>query len=151
MIRRQLDIGIDCPCCDQFCKRYERQIFSTIAIALISLYRLTRRFPDEEWFHVVRVYEEARQFNVPIHGGELAKTAGWGLIDERNKDADDDTRRTSGFWKLTEAGKLFVEGKSRVPKYAYSYNNVVEKFSDETVTISDCLKKRFNYSELMAS
>jgi len=37
----------------------------------------------------------------------------------------------------------------RVPKYILAYNNIPFEQSEETVSVKDALKKRFNYDEMM--
>ena len=44
----------------------------------------------------------------------------------------------------------FAEGKIKVPKYVWVFNNIVIAKSNKfMVDVHDCLKNKFNYSELM--
>lgn len=120
--------GTRCPCCDQFVKVYRRKINSTMARALILLYR------EGGWVHVSSKLDS---------GSELSKTRFWFLVEER-EDAH------SGWWRLTSLGREFVLGQTDLPKYAEIYNNqlLCLDFS-ESITIRDALGTRFNYRDLM--
>lgn len=79
----------------------------------------------------------------------LAKLAHWGLIEA--KPNDDTTKKSSGIWRPTRAGVEVAAGRQRVKKYVFIYNNVVEGFSSEEITIHEALGDQFNYAELMTS
>jgi hypothetical protein len=142
-VQRGLEKGLACPCCNQFCKLYPRQIHSTIARGLIRFYRMSRGHPGE-YMHVDRLCPDRKT------SGDFAKLAMWKLIEECPKTPEDTMRRTSGFWKLTEIGIAFIERKIRVPRVKFVYNDRIMGESQEQVDITDCLKERFNYAELMA-
>ena len=84
-------------------------------------------------------------------GSAFAKLALWNLIEKRPKDTSDTVRRTSGFWKLTDMGIAFVEKRITVPRIMFVYNDCILGESDDKVDITYCLKKKFNYTELMES
>jgi hypothetical protein len=62
--------------------------------------------------------------------------------------SEDHTKKHSGFWRATQNGILFAQNSIKVPKKVYTYNAEVEGFSDELITINDCVKS-FDYSAVM--
>ena len=137
-VRRNLRKGVKCPCCTQFCKVYKRQIHSTMARMLISLYHLGPGY---------------HHFNAVMRGisggwGDFSKLASWGLIIEEAN--DDPAKRKSGMWAITDRGKQFVRNEIEIPRYIETYNNKQVGVSTDTVMIVDCLGKKFNYEELMS-
>jgi hypothetical protein len=131
-----LDEGITCPCCQQFAKRYRRKIHAGIARELIRLYQLGKAM---DWVHV-------RQLD--SGGGDLAKCLYWRLVEERGK-TDDTGAKTSGYWRIADAGRAFVERRMSIEKYALVYDGALEGFTGPKVDIVACLGSRFSYAELM--
>ena len=80
---------------------------------------------------------------------DFSKLRYWKMIEQQPN--TDTKKKTSGFWKVTEFGKLFVNMKVTVPKYALIYNKKKFGFSDEQVSIIQALGKEFNYQELMSN
>ena len=74
----------------------------------------------------------------------------WGLAVTR-VEAGDDTKRSSGFWQITEKGLDFLAGKISVPSHAHIYNNVVVGWSETTTTPQRAYGEGFNYTELLTS
>jgi len=131
--------GAICPCCAQLVKLYQRQIYYAPAKALIELYHLNRVEPG---FH------HLRELNPDIGGSDFSKLKHWGLI-EKEPINDDPKKRTSGMWKITPLGELFVEDRAKVHKYAHIFNDNLEMMSGPAVGIREVLGKDFDYSELM--
>ena len=106
----------------------------------MHLYDLTCHNTDTEFFHVKRFGFEAK---------EVAILAHWGLMREAQN--EDTSKRTSGYWKITEAGIDFVELRIHVPLYVMIHINNVIGFAGDAVSMQDCLehKNRFDYLELM--
>lgn len=142
-----LQAGTICPCCEQFAKLYKRQIHSSMAAALIAFYKLCHGNTDP-YFHTL---ELLKTLPAALHQracGDFAKLSIWGLIEEKQKE-EDGPGRTSGRWRLTEKGGDFVRGAARVPQYVYLYNDSIKGWSENNVSISDCLKNKFDYEQLM--
>lgn len=129
--------GAICPVCDRLAKIYKRTIHATMAKELISIYKIA----GHDWFYLPQ--HQALQ-----HGGDFAKLRYWDLVEEDDNERDDGSSRT-GWWKVTNKGALFVEGKISVKKYTHVYNTECVGFSGKSVFIKDCLGKKFNYRELM--
>ena len=134
--------GTECPCCHQRVELYPRRIYATSAIGIINLYHLTQEQPDVEYFHI-KVIERHRKSG----GGDFAKLATWGLVEEQFN--DDTKKRTSGYWRITPKGESYVRGELRIPKIARIYNKRLFRFEGEQVGIRDALGKNFDYAELM--
>ena len=135
MVEAGRDDGIACPCCGQYAKVYNRKFNANMARFLISLFR---RHEELEWVHY-------RKCN--FTGRDYPYVSLWGLAETNC--SDETTKRMSGFWRLTPNGRLFVQGRIRVPSHCYLYNNEALHFSDTWTTIREALGKKFNYAELM--
>jgi hypothetical protein len=142
-LRANYEKGCVCPCCGQYVKAYWRNIYSTVARDLIHLYRLQNN--EDRYYHISDIRTSTSG------GGDLAKLISWGLVEEMPKDPNNVKQRTSGYWKITEKGKRFVENTLKVEKYAVYYNNKLLRYEGRLVGIKDCLSNKFNYEELMSN
>ncbi len=131
----------DCPCCGRYTKVYHRQIYSSMAVQLIQLYRLGG---DKEFVHVRRLLIKGT-----TGVGDFSKFAYWKLIEGMPK--DDIKKHTSGYWMLTDIGVEFVKGVIGVQRYAIVYDSNVIGFSGSMRRITDCLDEAFDYEELMGA
>lgn len=142
--------GIKCPCCQQFSKKYRRKITSTMCRELISLYHLNKG--NNDFIHrkdILNSMGNAAQLIVSVSGGDFAKLIYWEMIEEKLKEESKGEGRTSGFWRITEKGKAFVETLITVPKYIYLYDGVLCDKSEEEISILEAINDKFSYSELM--
>lgn len=142
-MRENWETGVDCPCCNQLVKLYNRKLYSTPAAYLVNLYRLDRKNPKQVYWHVTEIQK------VIIGGGDFSKLMYWGLITEQPKDEDDDSKRTSGYWAITDKGRDFVRGKITVPSHVRLFDGKSYGFTGKQVTIHHVLGNKFNYAELM--
>jgi len=133
--------GCICPCCDQITKIYKFKLSSGNTYDLILLYRITKRKLNEEFFHVIEIGTRG--------GGGFASLSHWGLIQEKRKDPKDTSKRTSGFWKLTEKGKAFIENKIEVPSHIFIFDSLLLGVTDTNISVDVALGNKFNYTELM--
>lgn len=140
-INREREEGTHCAACGQFCKIYPRQIHSTIARALIEAAR-SFRF---EYFHG----NDIRRV-VPNMRGDFWKCAAWGLIEPKpSTEKQDNGLVKTGMWKMTEKGMRFVNRQIKIPRVVFVYDTNILGFSEDQVDVVDCLKKKFDYDELM--
>jgi hypothetical protein len=142
-LEANLDKGVTCPCCGQFAKRYRRPLHSTIARSLIRLMRLTLTEPALPMHHISTFQQSLTA------GRDFCLVAYWELAEDIPVDRENGATRTSGFWRLTEKGRAFVRLEIVIPRYAYIFNAEGRGFDGDSVSIIDCLGKRFNYRELM--
>jgi hypothetical protein len=136
------DAGSACPCCGQLVKLYKRNLNATRARGLIWLYRTSGE--KRRWIHV----GDTAPRSIVKSGGEFAKLRWWGLIQEQ-PNTDDEAKRTSGIWRITEAGVAFVLRQSLLPTAVYLYNNRLVGHSPDTTDIAAALGRKFSYAELM--
>lgn len=132
-----------CSECGRPVEVYHRKLSTGMAVKLVRLYHLASASPEKSHFHV-------GEFDQTGGRGELGVLSLWGLVEE--KDNTDGKKRTSGFWRLTDFGRRFVEARSQVPQYALvRFRSEHLGFAGPMVGIRACLeyRNRFNYAELM--
>ncbi len=149
-MRLNLKKGGKCFCCSQDYRMYQRTITSSMAAGLILIYKFFKDYnPQGSTF--LHIEEYFKELDVPASiRGDLPKLRFWDLIRPDGKDKEDGNPNT-GYYKITELGRAFVEGKIDMPKHANIYNNRLFGFDKDTgtVNIKDCLKNKFNYNELL--
>lgn len=131
--------GTCCPVCRRFGKVYKRRINSTMAVALIRLYRATLKDPLKPWFHFSEFTNTRNDYEKLIF---------WKMIEHKPNDTDPD-KKDSGYWRITQAGKDFVTQRRTMPEYAIVYDGAVQGFSEDPTTIMTALGRKFSYVELM--
>jgi hypothetical protein len=139
-VMANLEEGVDCPCCGQLARSYRRKLNSAMARDLIWLVKQSGS--QRRW---VNLHEEA-----PIElqqSRELAKLAHWGLIEEKLQ-ASERGARTSGVWRPTDDGIEFAYGRLRLSAYVTLYDNTVQGFSEEMITVHQALANHFDFDEL---
>ena len=139
--------GVPCPCCNQYCRVYKRKLNTTMALAMVMIYRHFKSHPRDTWLHVAAFLVAVKRDST-IAGGDVAKLRFWGLIVPMKDERSDGSDRI-GRYGITPVGQQFVEGKIAVPRYVYLYNQGLLRLSEEMITIQQALGDRFSYSELM--
>lgn len=137
--------GVFCPCCKQLAKIYKRSISHIPARMLIELYIRSKR-TTQEYFHVTR---DLSKGITDIGGNDFHKLVYWGLILEKPKNPEDTKTRTSGYWMITKEGEEFVLNRRTVTSHVLLYDSQCLGFEGRQISIKDCLRKYFNYEELM--
>jgi hypothetical protein len=130
--------GGRCPCCDRWGKVYPRSLNETMAQSMIWL---AKQSANGDWVDIPQ-----RGPRWLVRSNQLPTLRWWGLVERL--DTEDKTKKHSGFWRATEKGILFAQNRLQVPKKVYTYNAEVEGFSEELVTIQDCVDF-FDYSSVM--
>ncbi|RLA42167.1 MAG: hypothetical protein DRQ64_00295 [Gammaproteobacteria bacterium] len=145
--RMEEGFTIECPCCSQTAKIYKRSISSTMVRQLIVICKASRsKWADHDnWVNVNRFY-------LPGASGDYAKLRFWGLIEPM----DVRTRgfNSSGMWRITDEGREFVKGDTRVRKHLFIYNNALYEIDGTDAVgrwldIHEALGSKFNYATLM--
>jgi hypothetical protein len=139
LVEENLDEGIECPCCTQFARRYNRKLVSGMARSLIDLYKQSSGWG--EFVHVTKIRGASQG------GGSFSLLRYWGLISEAEKTTTE--TRTSGMWSITDRGKDFVKNQIRVPSYCVIFDGTVEGFTGDMIGIKEALNNKFDYAELM--
>lgn len=144
-LRESWKEGTDCPCCGQHVQLYDYKLFATSAFALMKLYSLSEERPDI-YFHISEYAEASKGSPRAPHFAELRF---WGLISKQEN--SDPTKKSSGYWCITQKGREFVEGKILLPSRILVYNNKFQGFSDKasSIPIQEALGNKFDYAELM--
>jgi xanthine/CO dehydrogenase XdhC/CoxF family maturation factor len=140
-LRERSKGGHTCDCCGGRVKVYRRKLNSGMAATLIWL--VVHR--GTEWTHTSLLPRFSAQSN------EISKLMFWRLVD--NQPNLDSAKKTSGVWRATDEGVLFVQRRdSRVPSHVFvrSPGNSLLGFESDTVTAREALGKKFDYAELMA-
>jgi len=135
------DKGYNCPCCGQLCKRYFRKLNANMAVTVIAMF-------IKKKFGFIRV-EEFLRVNGYQRSGDFPYLVHWGILEKMQGKRGDGSSRT-GFYKLTDKGRQFVQGNITVPQTLIFYNGKCEGFEGDEITIQQALGKRFDYRELMS-
>jgi hypothetical protein len=132
--------GASCPCCRQFAKIYRRRLHSGMARALVLMYRAHGCDWQDKTQTLRGVGSAARDESLLRF---------WGLIEEDPRRREDGGRM--GWWRVTEAGANFVEGRTRAASHVVVYNgSKIRLDAEKTISIREALGENFNYDELMA-
>lgn len=127
--------GVECPCCGQLAKVYRRKLYSSMAYALLLIYRANKL----EFIHVPNLLNGHGSV---ARGGDFAKLVYWDLLESHPSKA--------GYYKMTDKGRQFAECRIAVPVAVHIYDSDrIGWDTTELVTIADALTSRFSYEELM--
>lgn len=135
--------GGHCPTCDRWGKVYSRPINRTMARALVWL---AYAKPDAEGW--VNVPADAPRWLV--QSNQLPTLRWWGLVERKGNEGETKTKH-SGLWRVTAAGLDFTHHGVRIPKNVFTYNDTVQGYGTETVTIKDCFTDNFDYNATMST
>ena len=80
----------------------------------------------------------------PIRGGDYHKLTFWDLIEAKPKNSFP----AAGFFRPTNKGVEFVEEKTRVNKYVYTFQGVCYGFAPPLIDLQDCFSDWREYREL---
>ena len=84
---------------------------------------------------------------VVTRSGDFMKLRYWGFIEKSEEDPGT-KKKSSGIWRVTELGELFIKGKVTVKRVAHVYNNHCLGFSGPDIKIHDCWPEEFDYQEI---
>jgi hypothetical protein len=139
--------GSLCKTCAQNMQVYTRHITSAMARILVLI------SPVHGWVHVqdyVRKHIGSTKWGKGTVGGDYAKLALWGLIEPRGDDPGP-KKKDSGYWRVTDNGRLFASGAVTLIEHVVIYNGVSAAFVGDQITIQHALGADFDYGELMAA
>jgi hypothetical protein len=137
-LRENVEKGAECPLCHQFSKVYRRTITSAMARALALIWH------EGGWGKHLYVHVPSID---PARGGDVAKLENWGLIEEERIARPDGGR--AGYWRITNKGEEWLNGKVSVPKYARLYDGKLLSLTGPSWDVFQALGKRFDYRDLM--
>ena len=137
-LRANFEKGVDCPACGKFCKLYKYSILGETSAALIRLYRLS-----DEYHHINEFQYEGKR-----RASRWPELRFYGLVVLQSEEQPS-SKHASGYWRITEKGRKFVEGKIAVRKYMLFYDKKPRGFEGDYIKIEDTLGEKFDYRELM--
>lgn len=136
---------LECPCCMRKARIWRLYVHGTLASMLVRLYRKSKELhgrPDE-WVHIEAFKPATRT------GNDFSIVKHWKLAEPKAADEDED-KNSSGMWRLTCDGVLWVTKHSTIIKYANIFDNECQSYEGNAVTIVDALGKKFSYEEIIA-
>ncbi len=146
-----------CPCCGRLVFLYARTLYFPMALVLRILYEFDKQHPGE-YCHVERVAKS--RFASVIRGGDWAKAKYWGLYEaapkwylaQHRKRNPDLANPRGGMWRITMGGKAFVEGKTKVARQAFVFDDRAYRFSEKQTTWAEAWARRgFKYADIIIS
>lgn len=168
ILERHAREGIDCPLCDTLYKTYKRSLNASIAASLVWLRAYSRKLTgsDTEFPFVEPQRVGPRHV---VASREYPKARWWGMIEQRAQDkqlaealessavSSGESAQIAGFWRLTQRGADFVDGRLMVDSHALVLKNnamilTPEIRAEEGITqisVREALGKKFNFEELM--
>ena len=144
MRQARTSAGATCPSCNKHVKVYHRKFNSGMAYTLINVYRQARK-TNNEWLHVGHFLRK----ECDVWPSDYAKIVWWSLMQKhpgKKKDGN-----SSGLYRMTRKGSMFVKGRITIPSHANEYMSEVESFDGDEINIVEALGKKFDYDELMRS
>lgn len=138
-LRALLPKGGRCPCCNQHVQVYRRNMYGTLAKALIACYLAGG----------TSQYVHSNKLGIVLRGGEMGKLGYFGLVDEEKAERPDGGR--TGYWRCTQRGVDWLFGRITIPKVAWVYDGRVLGYDGPPVTVADVLGEPFDLRELSAS
>jgi len=133
--------GVSCPCCGQFVKLYKRKFSTVMARGLISLHHLCKN--NNDYHHVSTIMSKIS----PTGSNDFSKLRYYGFIEEELN--TNTSKKTSGNWRITDAGVKFVHKQLLAREYMLIYNTKLKGLEGNSINIEDALGNKFNYQQLM--
>jgi len=139
--RTIMEEGGHCPCCDRWGKQYRRGINKTMAYNIGWLAGMGS--PGGEWIDVPR-----RGPRFVVASNQLPTMRWWDLCERNDSTAEEEDKKHSGFWRITELGALWAANRVRVPKYVWTYDGEVKHIEGPNILISEVIEN-FSFTEIM--
>lgn len=138
MARRDID---RCECCGGRTKVYRRKLNSGMAATLCWM----ATHEAGEWKHLAR---EAGRY--VLRNRDYSKLTHWRMVEER-PNLNDPSKRTSGFWRITDRGWEFAANQTREPSHIFvqSPGERFLGFEETSTDVIEALGDHFDYTELM--
>ena len=144
--------GTRCACCGQNVKLYRRKLNVGMALTLLSFWRTTSRLPagHDGWLHAEDTFKDDPSLPSTARG-DFPKLRWWRLI-ERAEGQRPDGNPSTGYYRLTERGRLFCQRRLHVRPAVYLYLDreypAPDGADQAPVSIVDALGTRFDYMEV---
>jgi len=135
-----------CPICRNRSKARPRSLSGSACRGLIWMYQQDAH----QWHHVDRIMCGTKSASAVA--GDWSRTAGdgWELTERAEPDPGDDSKSSSGMYRLTQIGRDFVLGLVTVPS-AYVWHQRHRRLAPNArqIGIETALGQRFDYAEVM--
>ena len=139
ILNKQTEI-MQCPCCGNQTRFYDRSLVGTTARALTRLYCLHKATPGHVWWEN---YKINLKNNV---GGAFAKLRLWGLV---RYPPEEGIR--AGKWAITENGIAWVEGRCGMPRYVREQGTKPQYFIGPIITHREAHAYSFDLTQECAN
>ena len=136
----RVDGGVKCPVCTQHAQIYRWSLYSTAAQALMLLYRCGG---TTQFTHVNEIKRLGHKGQ-----GDCSRLVKWGLVEEEPVVREDGGR--AGYWRVTALGEDFINERSTVGKYVWTYAGDVVERGGPQISIREALGRKFDYDSMMA-
>jgi hypothetical protein len=146
-----------CPVCEKWGKVNSVHLTGSMVRALGWLYKESQ-ITGEQWINIPNAAPSTvmRSYNI-------TSLKYWGFVEPRPKPAKvvqlphvrgqkrepQVNTRTSGYWAITDMGKLFLTNQSRVPDRVFVYADAVQGYGADTVSAKEVMDKKFDYDAMM--
>lgn len=127
--------GAICPCCERYDKVYNRPINGGTVGNLIRLYRKGKQDGWQEFHHI-------DSFANQLTGRDFPILRFIGLLERAEH--DDEKKKTSGMYRITQDGIDFVEGRTTIPERLFLYHDELADTSEKRVSVRHNFPN-FNY------
>jgi len=143
-LRENMTNGTICPCCNNYVKMYKRKLTSSMVFCLIHFKKHVDR-NGNEFQNYINILDRLKL--TPMQRADWQKLVYFKLIQAETTQRG---HARSGYYRLTDLGIKFVNHQSLVPEYVKVYNSKVFGYSETQINISQAIKNKFNYLELMS-
>lgn len=115
-----------------------------MAKALLLIYKISNKVN----FDHIHVQDEFKKLGINAISIEYNKLHHWDLIRPRKGENPSGANR-SGWWKLTPLGISFAKGGSKINESVFVYDAKVCGRTGPEIRITDAIKNKFDYFDLM--
>lgn len=127
--------GAICPCCDRKGKVYRIKLNHTYALSVLWIFK---NGGDDGWVDV-----QNRAPRWMLKGKNYGMLAHWGFLESKS--------HRSGIWRVTQMAKDWIAGNIGASESIYIYDNKLWGASDEETSFRSCIRKYFDFDEVMSS
>jgi len=133
---------VECPCCFHSHRVRQPSVDGRKALIILEMYKRSKL----DWIYVPAFREDYSCLN-------YAELRYWNMVEMATK-ADIPKEnwgrgRKSGWFRVTPFGEQVIKEGAQFPEKMNVYSNRVFGWSDNLVTLTDCLNQQFDYNEFI--
>ena len=121
-----------CEHCGQKIRQYKRGLNKGITLTLLALHKLNT---NEFTYYL--------DFATPGGATDFSIARFWGLIEAKPVVKGENN---SGYWRLTEHGKAFLNGQASIQKYIHVRDGQLQEYSGPDLVVGDIVNQ-FDYNK----